>query len=380
MVGARAGLATPPFCLWPRPPPLATPPCPSRSVLPRTPLAPPRAHPRQWEPRQDAAPPISAREERARRAFTVPMEMRDAAMQHGARRGPETPQGVALTGHVVPVDPADGPPRGIRLRGEVLLPVVSPCCGDTVVAVAEEPQEVMTTPTEDSPEGVDTEEDDHEVPLTQTEESVPTTKELPEVPAEQLRRSVPRGTCLIHNWQEERATNHLDDVVPPQLGSEGFVHRYGHRGLLAPLHPPVPWPCSTTKDAFRPPHRISVPARGQREAMLEWMLYQKYQQELMEEIHSPPSPMEILSTTHRDYQAGGFQPTPPTTTQPHNYHMEQPRSFWLERAHSLPGVTCIRTGDSPFRRNAAFSTPITEYLEQPLPYEAASRRPWPSMQ
>lgn len=158
----------------------------------------------------------------------------------------------------------------------------------------------------------------------------------------------------------------------------------------------------------------------------------------MEEIHSPPSPMEILSTTHQDYQAGGFQPTPPTTTQvlpatlhptgggregefpchppnshgispfllqPHNYHMEQPRSFWLERAHSLPvstrilphhpavptahrdlpisplqGVTCIRTGDSPFRRNAAFSTPITEYLEQPLPYEAASRRPWPSMQ
>eukprot|EP00076_Gallus_gallus_P035068 XP_025000606.1 sperm-associated antigen 8 isoform X3 [Gallus gallus] len=353
MVGARAGLATPPFRLWPRPPPLATPPCPSRSVLPRTPLAPPRAHPRQWEPRQDAAAPISAREERARRAFTVPMEMRDAAMQHGARRGPETPQGVALTGHVVPVDPADGPPRGIRLRGEVLLPVLSPCRRDTVVAVAEEPQEVMTTPNEDSPEVVDTEEDDHEVPLTQTEESVPTTKELPEVPAEQLRRSVPRGTCLIHNWQEERATNHLDDVVPPQLGSEGFVHR----------------------------------------------------QELMEEIHSPPSPMEILSTTHRDYQAGGFQPTPPTTTQPHNYHMEQPRSFWLERAHSLPvstrilphhpavptahrdlpisplqGVTCIRTGDSPFRRNAAFSTPITEYLEQPLPYEAASRRPWPSMQ
>ncbi|POI18719.1 hypothetical protein CIB84_017536 [Bambusicola thoracicus] len=114
--------------------------------------------------------------------------------------------------------------------------------------------------------------------------------------------------------------------------------------------------------------------------MLERMLYQKYQQELMEEIHPPLSPMETLSTTHRDYQAGGFQPTPPTTTQPHNYHMEQPRSFWLERAHSMPGVTCICTGDSPFRRNTAFSTPITEYLEQPLPYEAVSCRPWPSMQ
>lgn len=156
-------------------------------------------------------------------------------------------------------------------------------------------------------------------------------------------------------------------------------------------------------------------------------------QELMEEIHPPPGSMETLSTTHHDYRAGGFQPTPPLTTQvlpatlhpkegvstrppssqgispfllqPHNYHMEQPRSFWLERVHSVPvsthtlphhlavptahkglcisplqGVTCIRTGDSPFRRNATFSTPITEYLEQPLPYEAATRQPQPSMQ
>ncbi|XP_031465722.1 sperm-associated antigen 8 isoform X1 [Phasianus colchicus] len=312
------------------------------------------------------------------------MAMRDAAMQHGARRGPETPQGVALTGHVVPVDPADGPPCGIGLRGEVLLPVASSCCRDTVVTVAEEPQEVMTTPNEDSPEVVDTEEDHHEVPLTLNEESskvlVPTNKDLPEVPAEQLRCSVPRGTCLIHNWQEERATNHLDNVVPLELGSEGFIYRHGHRGLLAPLHPPISLPCSTTKDAFRPPHRIPLLAQGQREAMLERMLYQKYRQELMKEINPPPGPMETLSTTHRDYQAGGFQPTPPLTTQPHNYHMEQPRSFWLEQAHSVPGVTCIRTGDSPFRRNAAFSTPITEYLEQPLPYEAATRRLQPSMQ
>ncbi|XP_042749835.1 sperm-associated antigen 8 [Lagopus leucura] len=191
---------------------------------------------------------------------------------------------------------------------------------------------------------------------------------------------MPRGTCLIHNWQEERATNHLDYVVPLELGSEGFIYRHGHRGLLAPLHAPVSLPCSTTKDAFRPPHRIPLLAQGQREAMLERMLYQKYRQELMEEIHPPPGSMETLSTTHQDYRAGGFQPTPPLTTQPHNYHMEQPRSFWLERVHSVPGVTCIRAGDSPFRRNATFSTPITEYLEQPLPYEAATRQPQPSMQ
>lgn len=119
---------------------------------------------------------------------------------------PLSPRRVALTGHVVPVDPADGPACGIGLRGEVLLPVVSPCCRD-MVAVAEEPQEAMTTPTEDAPKVVDTEEDQHEVPLTLTKDSpkvlVSTNKDLPEVPAEQLRRSMPRGTCLIHNWQEE---------------------------------------------------------------------------------------------------------------------------------------------------------------------------------
>ncbi|XP_072215318.1 sperm-associated antigen 8 [Excalfactoria chinensis] len=108
------------------------------------------------------------------------------------------------------------------------------------------------------------------------------------------------------------------------------------------------------------------------------MLYQKYRPELMEEIHPPPSTMEAHSTMHQDHQTGGFQPTPPAF-QPHNYHMEQPYSFWLEHVHNLPGVTCIRTGDSPFRRNAAFSTPITEYLEQPLPYEPANRRLKPSM-
>ncbi|OXB53597.1 hypothetical protein ASZ78_012230 [Callipepla squamata] len=94
---------------------------------------------------------------------------------------------------------------------------------------------------------------------------------------------------------------------------------------------------------------------GQREIMLERVLYQKYWRELLAEIHPPPGPTDTLSTTHWRYQAGGFQPTPAPATQ---------------------GITCICTGNTPFCRNA----PITEYLEQPLLYEAASPRPQPSMQ
>ncbi|NXS62600.1 SPAG8 protein, partial [Brachypteracias leptosomus] len=196
-------------------------------------------------------------------------------------------------------------------------------------------------------------------------------------PAEQPSRMVPWGSCLINNWQEERATNHLDAVPGQEPDWEGFVYRHGHHGLL--VHQLTSWPTgsTTTKDTYCPPHRVLLLGRGQREAMLESMLYQKYRQampqrggpyykkEMLEEKCPRQMPMESVSTTHQDYRVQGCQFTPLPTTQPHNYCTEQPCSFWLEHAHSLPGVT--GTGDSPFRRNAAFSTPITEYLEQPLP-------------
>ncbi|NXQ87745.1 SPAG8 protein, partial [Nyctibius grandis] len=212
-------------------------------------------------------------------------------------------------------------------------------------------------------------------------------------PAEQPSRLVPRGKCLIHNWQEERATNHLDCVPEQEPGSEGFIYRHGHRGLL--VHQPLSWPTNstTTKDTYRPPHRVLLLGRGQREATLESILYQKYRQACASACHPPLEPMEVLeessrpqmptksvSTTHQDYCTGGCQLMPLPTSQPHNYHTEQPCSFWLEQAHNLPGVTGIRSGDSPFRRNATFSTPITEYLEQPVPCTPLSSRLWPLKQ
>ncbi|XP_074787600.1 sperm-associated antigen 8 [Athene noctua] len=219
-------------------------------------------------------------------------------------------------------------------------------------------------------------------------------------PAEKPSRLVPRGSCLIHNWQEERATNHLDSMPGCEPGSEGFTYRHGHHGLL--VHQLLSWltDSTTTKDIYRPPHRALLLGRGeaehshpsklcdppkrqqgdlncradgtllpagQRKAMLESMLYQKYRKEMLEKMCPQQMPMELVSTTHQDYHAGGCQFMPLPTTQPHNYCTEQPCSFWLEQAHQLPGVTSIRSWDSPFRRNAAFSTPITEYLEQPLP-------------
>ncbi|NXF88749.1 SPAG8 protein, partial [Eubucco bourcierii] len=194
--------------------------------------------------------------------------------------------------------------------------------------------------------------------------------------AEQPSQSVRPSSGLIHNWQEERSTNHLDTMPAQELGNKGFTHPHGHHRLL--VHELLSWP--TMKDTYRPPHRALLLGRGQRQAVLESILYQKYRNEMLEEICPRQMPMESVSTTHQDYCAEGCQFTPLPTTKPHNYCREQPCSFWLEKAHSLPGVTRICSRDSPFRRNAAFSTPITEYLEQPLPYTPLSSQLQPHNQ
>ncbi|NXY80269.1 SPAG8 protein, partial [Glareola pratincola] len=203
-------------------------------------------------------------------------------------------------------------------------------------------------------------------------------------PAEQPCRLAARGTCLIHNWQEERATNHLDTVPGQQLGSEGFTHPHGHHGLLVNQLLPCPTNSTTTKDTYRPPHRgtlLRVPARGWGAPRAERCgVYSAGREEMLEKMCPPQKPVELVSTTHRDYRGGGCHFMPLPTTQPHDYCTEQPCSFWLEQAHRLPGVTSIRSGNSPFRRNAAFSTPITESLEQPLACTPPSSRLRPHKQ
>ncbi|KAM8801851.1 sperm-associated antigen 8 isoform 3-T3 [Rhynchonycteris naso] len=82
----------------------------------------------------------------------------------------------------------------------------------------------------------------------------------------------PRGQCLLYNWEEERATNYLDQVPSMQDGSESFYFRRGHQGLLTvQLQSPMPL-SSTQKDSYQPPGNYCQPVRGKREAMLEMFL------------------------------------------------------------------------------------------------------------
>ncbi|XP_065511836.1 sperm-associated antigen 8 [Caloenas nicobarica] len=192
---------------------------------------------------------------------------------------------------------------------------------------------------------------------------------------EQPRRPVPRGSCLIRNWQEERATNHLDAVPEGEPGSEGFIYRHGHRRLLA--HEPVSQPTysTSTKDTYRLPRRVLMLGKGLREAMLESTLYQKFRKEFLEKIFSPRVPMESDSTTHQDQQARDYQSRRQPTSQPHNYYADEPYSFWVDKYPGIDGISCKT---QRFRKTSVFSSYLTGDLHQFPRYAPLRIQLWPN--
>ncbi|XP_038598405.1 sperm-associated antigen 8 [Tachyglossus aculeatus] len=176
-----------------------------------------------------------------------------------------------------------------------------------------------------------------------------------------------RGRCLISNWQEERATSELDGVPSPQNGSEGFYFRHGHPGLLT-LQLPCPMSSSTThRDSFQPPRQDCRPMRGQREAMLGLLFYHQFQKKAEDELYQAPEPPEYRSVTHRDYRQAGTLLGSPTPSQPHDYRLEEPETYWFQRAKDVRGVGAVQGLKPSFRRNSSFTTPVPLALSHHLP-------------
>ncbi|XP_054545672.1 sperm-associated antigen 8 isoform X2 [Talpa occidentalis] len=151
-----------------------------------------------------------------------------------------------------------------------------------------------------------------------------------------LHETMPRGQCLLYNWEEERATNHLDQVPSMQDGSESYFFRHGHQGLLT-LQLQSPMSCSTTqKDSYQFLRNHHQPLRGKREAMLEMVLHHQICKEVQVEQETTRKHSEVESVTHHDYKKELVQAGPPAPTKPHDYRQEQPETFWKQRASQLP--------------------------------------------
>ncbi|XP_042554555.1 sperm-associated antigen 8 [Dipodomys spectabilis] len=187
-----------------------------------------------------------------------------------------------------------------------------------------------------------------------------------------LHKTLPRGRCLLYNWEEERATDHLDQVPCSQDGSESFFFRHGHQGLLT-MHLQSPMSSSTTqRDSYQPPGEPCQPLRGNRAAMLEMYLYHQICNELEAEQEPKRKLFEVESVTRHDYGVKLVPARPPAPTKAHDYCKEQPETFWLQMASKIPGVSNIRTVDTPFWKNCSFSTPLPLCLGDPLPCEPES--------
>nr|XP_038026902.1 sperm-associated antigen 8 isoform X1 [Anas platyrhynchos] len=476
---ARAPLATPPS-------PETTPPSPiSRHLAPLCPR-PPRG-----SPPMGGAPALGSANQMARTASPVPMETEGGsageeppgpAMERGARRGTETPRGVALTGCVPPKhggDPRDEPPPcTVRMRGDVLLPVGGSCRGDA----AGEPPGVVVVDGGEEPGADEEQQEEQEAAAEEVPKVLAVATEPPEVPAPMAVQVVPRGSCLIHNWQEEvtpqppcssnrcRAQHVLRDPLGGQCtwGARGGVgaiqgkcwshavspesHQRpgpgagagdGQRGLRPPARPPrAADPPATSPAAPQQHHQAGLSPAPQRPDAGERAAGGHAGADALPEVQvrlplpGPKGGPRAWGPQNRAAggvvpqagAAGGDVPTPcahgeplhhapgfpgrglpahaaahhPAPRLPHGAALQLLAGASPQRAREHPqptlpvgtappahggprvpllqGVTCIRTGDSPFRRNAAFSTPITEYLEQPLPHVAESYGVRPSKQ
>lgn len=178
----------------------------------------------------------------------------------------------------------------------------------------------------------------------------------------EIRFNNSNGQCLMENWVEERAVSHLE----PEVKDHSMV-KTGHRGILTTDFDAPAEKLTTVTDSYRKPQPSGIRSVGKKHETLVKMLYDTVSQEVHDEFNAPPEEGEMKSVTHKDFHKD-FTPIIQENTKVHDFVSDQPVSFWSEHKDRATGLTQVKTGDTPFRRNAAFSKPIDEYWDETQPY------------
>ncbi|XP_063717376.1 sperm-associated antigen 8-like [Symsagittifera roscoffensis] len=167
------------------------------------------------------------------------------------------------------------------------------------------------------------------------------------------------GKILLDNWQEERQVYDLDETFT----------KNGHRGLLSTNFDATASDLTEVRENYTPKTLAPSHPGGKRMALLEQALFKKVASEVMEEGDMPGAnefPKE--SVTHEHYNKE-FTPIEHPVTMIHDANKEMPISYWTQKVDKSHGMTQIKTFDTPFRKNAKFSTPIELAYDEPKPYE-----------
>nr|CAB3266509.1 sperm-associated antigen 8-like [Phallusia mammillata] len=178
------------------------------------------------------------------------------------------------------------------------------------------------------------------------------------------------GRCLLENWVEERAAASLEPTdVNSECTSSAQLHRHGHKGLLTINLEANAAKLTTVRESYQQPRFPEVRTRGKKEELVEKMLYNQVGEQTHREFNPPPPATEFLTIKQQDFDKPDFVSTVPPPTKDHNVNTEQSITFWSSHKDKIHGVSQVKTRDTPFKKNTAFSKPISEYLDQPQPYE-----------
>lgn len=174
------------------------------------------------------------------------------------------------------------------------------------------------------------------------------------------------GKTLLDNWVEERMVAHIDNT--PKTIKQ--LHKDGHTGVLTHQTDGVICDKTTCRDSYKEPEILTKQKTGTRRELLEKELYRNISAKINKELNPPPPPVNYKSTTKSDYNKE-YTPIVKEPVTSHDANTEQPATFWNQNINQIDGVTQIKVDHnaSPFKKNAAFSTPIHEYKDSPQPGE-----------
>lgn len=173
-----------------------------------------------------------------------------------------------------------------------------------------------------------------------------------------------QSKTLIENWVEERQVASLEAGNRQEDGTlTTSLHRQGHKGILTTDLSSSMQKTSTVEETFKSPEGPRVRMTGSRREALQKALYEMVSKEVENELHPPPPPAELVSTTKHDFSRE-FEPMDLPPTKHHDLYKEDPATYWKNNMGSVMGVSKMASRDKPFHKNTHFSTPIKHQMSQ----------------
>ncbi|KAK0044923.1 sperm-associated antigen 8 [Biomphalaria pfeifferi] len=189
----------------------------------------------------------------------------------------------------------------------------------------------------------------------------------------EIRINNSAGRCMLENWVEERANIDRDPPLDREynLKERAIFLRSGHKGILTVDDKARAENLTTVRATYTLPQVDKTRHVGLRKELMEQAFTKLACEEILQEKNKQEDTDRgepMCSIFMQDYTRD-FPKTVLEDTKDHDYVNEQPITFWSEHTDKMHGITQTKTRDTAFRKNDAFSKPISEYWNQAKPGE-----------